>query len=638
MTTTPVPSNERRWRVVIIDDSPDDCADVRQLLLQGSTRQYDFVEARTGEAGIRAILDAPGGPPDCVILDHYLPDFDAPEVLAELVGPDGDVVCPVVIITGSDGEIVGRAVLRAGAQDFVGKAWMTAESLTRVVENAAERWAMAGELRASNARLRLALKASKTGIWTWDLTTDAVTWTPECYEIHGLPEGAFDGTSAGFFRLVHPDDRVRREATARAAIEDHSAYHSEFRVIRPGGEVLWVENLGRASYDVSGRPVRMLGTITDISERRRAERRLKARERELQTLADNTPDIIARFDRELRHVFVNAAIERTTGRPPAEVPGKTSRELGMPADRVEQSEAAILSVFQTRQPMTVAFEFQALDGKRHYDSRIVAEVGPEGEVEFVLAVTHDVTDRKNADEVLRAALDQAQRAVRTRDELVSLVSHDLKNPLNTMVLGISLLEDEVGAEGRVILKKMGRQALRMDKMIDELIDAALLHAGMPIGLSLRRTDLVELTRALVEEYQDSAPDHRIEVRATTESLVGSWDPKRLDRVVNNLLSNAVKYSPGGGRVLVELTVEPDPEPAWARLQITDEGIGISTSDLGRVFQWYSRGDNALRTTIPGTGIGLAGTRDIVEQHGGSISVESEEGKGSTFTVRLPTSR
>ena len=636
MTTAPVTSNEPRWRVVIIDDSPDDRADMRRLLLLGSSRQYDFVEARTGEAGIRAILDAPGGPPDCVILDHHLPDSDAPEVLAELVGPDGDVVCPVVVVTGSDGKIVGRAVLRAGAQDFVGKAWMTAESLTRAVENAAERWAMAVELRASNARLRLALEASKTGIWTWDLTTDAVTWTPECYEIHGLPEGAFDGTSAGFFRLVHPDDRVRREATVRAAIEDHTAYHSEFRVIRPGGEVLWVENLGRASYDVSGRPVRMLGTITDISERRRAERTLKARERELQTLADNTPDIIARFDRELRHVFVNAAIERTTGRPPAEVLGRTSRELGMPADRFETSDAAVLSVFQTRQPMSVAFEFQALDGKRHYDSRIVAEVGPEGEVEFVLAVTHDVTDRKNADEAVRAALDQAQRAVRTRDELVSLVSHDLKNPLNTMVLGISLLEDGVGAEGRVILKKMERQALRMDKMIDELIDAALLHAGMPIGLSLRQTDLVELTRALVEEYQDSAPDHRIEVRAATESLVGSWDPKRLDRVVNNLLSNAVKYSPCGGRVLVELAVEPDPEPAWARLQITDEGIGISASDLGRVFQWYSRGDNALRTTIPGTGIGLAGTRDIVEQHGGSISVESEEGKGSTFTVRLPT--
>jgi PAS domain S-box-containing protein len=633
---SPAPSSEPAWRVVIIDDLDEDRSEVRRLLLQGSSRRYEFVEASTGEAGIRAILAAPGRLPDCVILDHYLPDADAPEVLAELAGPDGDGVCPVVVVTGTGDQTVGRAVLRAGAQDFVGKAWMTAESLTRAVENAVERWAMAQELRASNARLRLALEASKTGIWTWDLTVDAVTWTPECYEIHGLDEGAFDGTSAGFFQLVHPDDRVRREATVRAAIDDHTLFHSEFRVVRPGGEVLWVENLGRASYDGSGRPLRMLGTITDISARKRIERKLEARERELQSLADNTPDIIARFDRELRHVFVNAAIERTTGRPPAEVLGKTSRELGMPADRYERSDAAVESVFRTRQPLSVEFEFKAPDGTRHYDSRIVAEVGPEGEVEFVLAVTHDVTDRKIADEVVRGALDEAQRAIRTRDELVSLVSHDLKSPLNTMVLGISLLEDEVGAEGREILKKMARQTARMNKMIDELVDAALLHAGMPIGLVLVETDLVALTRAVAEEHRENAPDHRIEVRAATPSLVGRWDPKRLDRVVNNLLANAVKYSPSGGRVQIDLEQGSEGEATWAQLRITDEGIGIGANDQARVFKWYSRGENALRTSIPGTGIGLAGSRDIVEQHGGSIAVESEEGRGSVFTVRLPT--
>jgi len=241
-----------------------------------------------------------------------------------------------------------------------------------------------------------------------------------------------------------------------------------------------------------------------------------------------------------------------------------------------------------------------------------------------------------SDARLRAALDQAQRAVRSRDELASLVSHDLKNPLNAMMLGAALLEDEVGEEGLVILKRMARQGQRMNKMIDELIDAAQLHAGMPLALALQETDLVQLTRSVAEEYLYTAPDHRIEIRAATESLVGTWDPKRLDRVVNNLLSNAVKYSPGGGSVQVELANAHDGDTLWALLRITDEGIGIGADDQVRVFQWYSRGDNALRTTIQGTGIGLAGARDIVEQHGGTISVESEEGKGSTFTVRLPT--
>lgn len=518
---------EQRWRVVIIDDNPDDRAELRRLLLQGSPRQYEFVEVETGAAGVRVLLAAPHGPPDCAILDYHLPDIDAPEVLAELRGPLGDGVCPVVVVTGSQGQAVGRAVLRAGAQDFIGKAWMTAESLTRALENATERWAMAQELRATDARLRLALSASKTGIWTWDLRTDAVTWTRECYEIHGVADGAFDGTWAGFLRLVHPDDRDRVEATARSAVEAHDVYHLEFRVVRPGAEALWVQHRGSAS-DAGGRPARMLGAITDVNERKRAEEVLELRERELEAL------------------------------------------------------------------------------------------------------------RRKADESLRAALGQAQQAVRSRDELVSLVSHDLRNPLGSLVMGISLLEDEATDGGRDVLKRMSRQAQRMNEMIHELLDVAQLHAGRPLALERSDTDLVALTRALAEEQQHAAPKHRIEVRAGTGSLVGSWDPRRIQRVLNNLLSNAIKYSPGGGTVRVDLERVVEGGATWASLRITDAGIGIPASDLARIFQWYSRGENALRTSIRGIGIGLAGVRDIVEQHGGSIAVESEEGQGSTFTVRLPT--
>ena len=155
MNRAAVTSSELRWRVVIIDDSADDRADVRRLLLQGSSRRYELIEAKTAESGIRTILDLPSGPPNCVILDYHLPDAEAPEVLAELRRVDGDGVCPVVVVTGTGDHTIGRAVLRAGAQDYVGKAWMTAESLNRAVENAVERWEMAVELRVTNARLQL---------------------------------------------------------------------------------------------------------------------------------------------------------------------------------------------------------------------------------------------------------------------------------------------------------------------------------------------------------------------------------------------------------------------------------------------------------------------------------------------------
>ena len=143
------------WRVVIVDDSPDDRAEVRRLLLRGSDRRYSFTEAETGAAGVRAVLGAVGGPPNCVLLDYNLPDMDAPEVLAGLAGPDGLPVCPVVVLTGQAGPETGRAVLRAGAQDYIGKDWSTRESLTRAVENAAERWAMVRELRDRQVALQV---------------------------------------------------------------------------------------------------------------------------------------------------------------------------------------------------------------------------------------------------------------------------------------------------------------------------------------------------------------------------------------------------------------------------------------------------------------------------------------------------
>lgn len=145
------------WRIVIMDDNPEDRAEIRRLLLRESERRYTFVEAGTAEDGLRAIIDAaksgPEGAPDCVLLDYHLPDADAPEVLAQLIGPEGPL-CPVVVLTAQAGGEHARAAIRAGAQDYLGKGWMTPEGLVRALENAAERWAMARELRARERSLR----------------------------------------------------------------------------------------------------------------------------------------------------------------------------------------------------------------------------------------------------------------------------------------------------------------------------------------------------------------------------------------------------------------------------------------------------------------------------------------------------
>jgi signal transduction histidine kinase len=141
------------WHILLIEDSADDCAELRQMLVRGASRSYRFSEARLGAAGVRQVLEAADGPIDCVLLDYALPDMNAPEVLAALCRGNDAPPCPVVVITGTEGED-GRGLLTAGAQDYIGKRWTSPESLTRAVENAVERFSMMADRRRAEETLR----------------------------------------------------------------------------------------------------------------------------------------------------------------------------------------------------------------------------------------------------------------------------------------------------------------------------------------------------------------------------------------------------------------------------------------------------------------------------------------------------
>jgi signal transduction histidine kinase len=172
-------------------------------------------------------------------------------------------------------------------------------------------------------------------------------------------------------------------------------------------------------------------------------------------------------------------------------------------------------------------------------------------------------------------------------------------------------------------------------LIDTLLDVTRVQMGRPLPLDRRTTDLVAVARQVVEDAQrQTSRRHALRLDAAVPAFVGCWDPGRLERMLGNLVNNAVKYSPEGGEVTVGVAAEPSESPAWAVLTVRDRGVGIPGADLPRVFERFYRASN-VATEISGTGIGLTTVRQIVEQHGGRIGVESEEGRGTTWTVRLP---
>jgi signal transduction histidine kinase len=194
------------------------------------------------------------------------------------------------------------------------------------------------------------------------------------------------------------------------------------------------------------------------------------------------------------------------------------------------------------------------------------------------------------------------------------------------------------------LARVRATAGRVWTLVDQLSDLATLESGHPLELDRRPTDLVALARSVVAELAPHLRRHTLRFETVQDELVGDWDGPRLARVLDNLLSNAVKYSPRGGEIVVTLArvdgrgaaASGRADGSAALLSVRDPGIGIPETDLPHVFDRFYRGAN-VAGRFAGTGLGLAGARQIVEQHDGAISVESSEGIGSTFTVRLPLS-
>ena len=246
------------------------------------------------------------------------------------------------------------------------------------------------------------------------------------------------------------------------------------------------------------------------------------------------------------------------------------------------------------------------------------------------------TALREAAEERDRALAAAEDAMRVRDEFLASASHDLKNPLVT-VKGASQIAMRLLARGgepdrarlNALLESVDAASTKLTGQIQELLDVARMRVGHPLELNRRPLDLVELVRAAAAEHQGTTESHRIRVDASEPELRGEWDPRRLQRMLGNLLSNAIKYSPGGGEITVAVARERD----GALLRVTDGGMGIPEESRAHIFDPFRRGPNVGE--IAGTGLGLAGVKAIVEQHGGTVEVESEEGRGSTFTVWLP---
>lgn len=251
-----------------------------------------------------------------------------------------------------------------------------------------------------------------------------------------------------------------------------------------------------------------------------------------------------------------------------------------------------------------------------------------GDVMGAVAVFQDITALRDLD--------------RAREEFLSSVAHDLKTPLTSIRGQAQLAERWLGRLGvaeDVVLPFHGQLERIVEGtdtilgLINELVDVTRIQAGASLELQRAPTDVVDLVRRVTKGLESEAPG-RLQFTSTEREVICLVDGPRLQRVIGNLLSNAIKYSPAGGSVHVSVSTDGEADRAGATIVVRDQGLGIPAADLPHIFDRFHRARNVV-AHFQGAGIGLASARQIVEDHGGTIEVESEEGGGATFTVRIP---
>jgi PAS domain S-box-containing protein len=499
-------------------------------------------------------------------------------------------------------------------------------------------------LSATRERLELALVSARMATFDWDIVRDLRTWDDNVHQLLGTSPATFAGQAGEFFKIIHPDDRSAVQAALdRARVT--GSYETEYRAVWPDGSTRHIAARGTVLRDAAGQAVRMAGICWDITERRQAEMQTRLQAAALQAAAN----AIAITDRAGTIQWVNDAFAQLTGYGATEAVGQNPRVLKSgvhPPEFYAELWQTILAGRVWRNELVN----QRKDGTLYTEEMTITPVRDGGgAITHFVAIKQDITARKQLELTLakaKSALEQQNQELESRvaartaslrqtmaemERFAYVASHDLQEPLRTVSSFSQLLAR--------------RYAGKLDSDADEFIAFIVDGAARMQNLI---NDLLALSRVDTRAKPFAAVDCGEVLRVVQENLAAALtesgavlthdplprvlaDRTQLIQLFQNLFSNAIKFRrpQAAPRIHVAVARQAD---VW-QFSVRDNGIGIDPQFFDRIFIVFQRLHN--RDEYPGTGIGLAICKKIVERHGGRLWVESEPGNGSTFHFIIP---
>lgn len=558
---------------------------------------------------------------------------------------------------------IDKRYLRKSGAEVWGRVTVTVvhesagEFAVAVVEDITERRGIeeaADDVRRAHERYALVARATNDVIWDWDAEHGTIIWNDALQSMFGYAPDQIDNRLQWWDSHLHPDDRERVVAGINGIIEKGgSSWTDEYRFERADGSFTEVLDRGYIARSEDGTPIRMIGAMLDVTERKRAERTATLMAEASAVLASSldyhlTLARVAELTVPLLAdcCFVDLCTGEETFERLASATQDAARDLfaGLVRQVVTTGVPRLLAHIDSTDPLHASGIGSALI----VPLVVVAGDRPMGALTLAMSHSRRVLAERDTrvveDVARRAAMaieharlyDDAQKANLAKDEFLAILSHELSTPL-TIILGWSGIlsrEDLTQEELARGVESIRAGALAQAQLIDDVLDLSRVTTGK-LRLDVQPVSIGQLVADSLTAVRVASAAKRIELIApdTTTPATVLGDANRLRQVIWNLLTNAIKFTPPGGRVVVDLEIAS----GTVRLIVTDTGRGIAREFLTHVFEPFRQADASTTRAHGGLGLGLAIVRYLVEGHGGTVSAFSDGlDRGARFVVELPS--
>lgn len=472
-------------------------------------------------------------------------------------------------------------------------------------------------LKEEDEKLNIIIEAG--GLGTWEI--DWITKNPK-YSLKYLQILEYDEyvtlTQEELKRHLYPGDRTIREQAYKIAFKTGLLLYRT-RIITKKNKIRWIESQGKVFYDEFNNPVKLVGTIRDITQEINYQQNLKERELKFRLLADSMPQFIWTADAEGNLNYFNQSVFDYSGLSADILLQAGWMQIVHPDDLTNNLKLWQESI-STGNNFIFEHRFARHDGEYRWQlSRAIPQKDSNGVITMWVGTSTDIHDLREQDQ--------------QKDYFIKMASHELKTPITSIKGYVQLLQSMYGDDENAFLtgslNKLSNQINKLTNLIGELLDLSKIKSGH-LELQKQEFCMNNLIEEVITEIKYINPDHKITFSKFNSAGVFA-DKIRIAQVLTNFLTNAIKYAPNSLEIWIESNVNDD----HVFVSVEDRGIGISKADYKKIFERFYRVEGKNEKTFPGFGIGLFIAAEIIQRHGGTIGVRSAIPKGSIFYFSLP---